>query len=63
MHLRGEAPFELRWHVGDKSGKNLFFNLIIEGVNMLASERTEIGAMLDRRGGDIDALIADLKNS
>jgi phospholipid transport system substrate-binding protein len=63
VHLRGEAPFELRWHVGDKSGKNLFFNLIIEGVNMLASERTEIGAMLDRRGGDIDALIADLKNS
>ena len=46
-HLKGEAPFDLRWHVSDKSGKNLFFNIIIEGVNMLASERTEIGAMLD----------------
>jgi phospholipid transport system substrate-binding protein len=60
-HLRGEAPFELLWHVSDASGKDLFFNLIIEGVNMLASERTEVGAMLDRRRGDIDALIADLK--
>lgn len=59
--LRGESPFDLRWHVSDKSGKNLFFNLIIEGVNMLASERTEIGAMLDKRRGDVDALIADLK--
>jgi phospholipid transport system substrate-binding protein len=61
--LKGEAPFDLRWHVSDKSGKNLFFNLIIEGVNMLASERTEIGAMLDRRRGDIDALIADMKSA
>lgn len=59
--LKGRAPFDLRWHVSDKSGKNLFFNLVIEGVNMLSTERTEIGAMLDKRKGDIDALIADLK--
>lgn len=60
-HLKGQAPFEVRWHVFDKSGKDLFFNLIIEGVNMLASERTEMGALLDQRGGDLDTLIADLK--
>jgi phospholipid transport system substrate-binding protein len=58
--LQGEAPFEVRWHVSDKSGKSLFFNIIIEGVNMLASERTEMGALLDQRGGDLDRLIADL---
>ena len=62
-HLSGEAPFDLRWHVSNKSGRDLFFNIIIEGVNMLASERTEIGAMLDKRKGDIDALIKDLQNS
>jgi phospholipid transport system substrate-binding protein len=60
-YLKGEAPFDLRWHVSDKSGKQLFFNIIIEGVNMLASERTEIGALLDKRGGRIDALTEDLK--
>ena len=58
--LQGEAPFDLRWWVGDKSGRNLFFNIIIEGVNMLASERTEIGAILDKNGGDIDKLVASL---
>jgi phospholipid transport system substrate-binding protein len=58
--LQGEAPFELRWWVGDKSGKNLFFNIIIEGVNMLASERTEVGSLLDQNGGDIGKLIAAL---
>lgn len=59
--LKGEAPFDLRWHVSDKSGRNLFFNIIIEGVNMLASERTEIGALLDQNGGDVDKLIAQLQ--
>ncbi len=59
-HLRGQAPFEVRWHVSDKSGRNLFFNLIIEGVNMLSAERTEIGAMLDKRRGNIAALAQDL---
>ena len=60
-HLQGEAPFDLRWHVSDKSGKQLFFNIIIEGINMLASERTEIGAILDKQGGNLDKLIAELK--
>ena len=59
-YLRGESPFDLRWHVSDRGGKPLFFNIIIEGVNMLASERAEIGAMLDRRRGNIGALTADL---
>jgi phospholipid transport system substrate-binding protein len=59
-YLQGEAPFEVRWHVSDKAGKSLFFNIIIEGVNMLASERTEVGALLDQRGGDLDRLIADM---
>jgi phospholipid transport system substrate-binding protein len=62
-YLKGEEPFDLRWHVSDKSGRDLFFNIIIEGVNMLASERTEIGALLDQSGGDIDRLTATLARS
>lgn len=58
--LRGQAPFEVLWQVSDRSGSDRFFNLIVEGVNMLASERTEIGAMLDKRHGNIDSLIRDL---
>jgi phospholipid transport system substrate-binding protein len=62
-HLRGEAPFEVDFHVSDRTGKDLFFNMYIEGINMLLTEREEIGAMLDRRKGNIDALIADLKTA
>lgn len=59
-HLNGRSPMEVEWHVSDKSGQSKYFNIIIEGVNMLASERAEIGAMLARRNGDIDALTQDL---
>lgn len=62
-HLKGQAPFETLWHVSDKSGKNLFFNIIIEGVNMLAAERSEVGAMLDGARGDMRGLIATLQKS
>ncbi len=59
--LRGQAPFEVTFLVSDKSGKDLFFNMFIEGVNMLLTERTEIGALLDQRRGNLDQLTRDLK--
>jgi len=59
--LRGEAPFAVTFHVSDRSGRDLFFNMFIEGINLLLTERTEIGALIDRNGGDIDAMINDLK--
>lgn len=58
--LRNQSPFQVDFHVSDRPGRPVFFNLIIEGINMLLSERAEIGAMLDARGGDLDALIRDL---
>lgn len=62
-YLNGRAPMQVEWHVSDKSGQSRFFNIIIEGVNMLATERSEIGAMLARRKGDMAALTADLQRA
>jgi len=58
--LRGEDPLDVTFLVSDASGAPRFYNMYLEGVNMLLSARTEIGAMLDRRGGDIDALIREI---
>ena len=60
VKLRGEAPFEVTFLVSDKSGRDKFYNMFIEGVNLLLTERTEIGAMLDARKGNLDQLIQDL---
>ncbi len=61
VYMRGEPPFEVRWHVSDRSGARRFFNMIIDGVNVLAAERQEIGTMLERRRGNLDQLIEDLR--
>ena len=58
--LAGSSPFEVTFHVSDKGGSEKFFNMYIEGVNLLLSERTEIQAMLDKRGGNVNRLIQDL---
>lgn len=62
-HLNGRAPMEVEWHVSNRSGQDLYFNIIIEGVNMLASERAEIGAMLARERGSLPALTAALQQA
>jgi len=62
-YLKGQAPFNVTFFVSDKRGKPLFYNMYIEGINMLLTERTEIGAMLDKRRGNIDLLIKDLKTA
>lgn len=63
VRLRGQSPFEVVFLVSDGSGQDRFFNMIIEGINLRTTERTEIGALLDRNGGDIDAMIDDLRRA
>ena len=61
--LQGQSPFAVSFMVSDRSGSDRFFDLLIEGISLLKAERAEIGTMLDRRRGDIDALIGDLKKA
>ncbi len=58
-YFQGQAPFEVVYVVSERSGR--FIDMKIEGISLIKSERAEIGAMLDRRGGDLDRLIADLR--
>lgn len=62
-HLRGRAPMEVEWHVSDRSGQIRFFNIIIEGVNLLSSERAEIAALLARQRGSVAGLAAELRQA
>ena len=59
--LTGHAPFEVVFVVSAKNGR--FIDMKIEGISLVKSERGEIGAMLDRRRGDLNKLIADLKTA
>jgi len=61
--LKGQSPFVIEWQVSDRSGQDKMFNLFIEGISLLATERTEVAAMLDKRHGDIEGLIVDVNDA
>ncbi|MBO9433898.1 ABC transporter substrate-binding protein [Ruegeria sp. R13_0] len=63
VKLQGSSPFDVTFLVSDKSGRDKFYNMFIEGVNLLLTERTEIGAMLDARKGNLNQLIKDLNKT
>ncbi|MEL7415082.1 MAG: ABC transporter substrate-binding protein, partial [Pseudomonadota bacterium] len=56
----GQAPVVVEWQFSDRSGSPLLVDIIVEGISLLTTERQEISAKLDARGGDMDRLIADL---
>lgn len=60
VKLPSGGDLELEWQVRETKGELRIFDISIEGISMLITERTEIGAMLDARGGDLDKLIADI---
>jgi phospholipid transport system substrate-binding protein len=55
----GQEDIAVDWQVSAHSGSPRAVNLIIEGVSLLASERTEIGARLEA-AGSVAALIGEL---
>lgn len=59
--LAGQAPFAVTFRVSDRSGSELFFDMLIEGISLIKAERNEIGTMLDQAGGDIDKMVTRLK--
>lgn len=50
------AAFPVDWHVIDGGNGLKFFDIIIEGVKLLATERAEIGAVLDKNRGSVPKL-------
>mgnify|MGYP001796656211 CR=1 FL=1 len=61
VKLRGQSPFEVLFRVREVNGPPRFYDLVIEGISLVVTERAEIGAKLDARRGDVNALIADLR--
>ncbi len=54
--------FDVTFRVWDKSGAPKFIDMLLEGVSLVTTERAEIGALLDQRGGSVSRLTRDLPN-
>lgn len=57
-----EKPVAVEWLVSDRGGATQLVDVTIEGVSMLQTQRNEFGAKLERRNGDFDQLIADMRS-
>jgi phospholipid transport system substrate-binding protein len=61
VKAQGQPDTRIDWLIDDRSGEPKLVDVVAEGVSLSISQREEFAAMLDRRGGDIDRFIADLR--
>ena len=50
------ADTRVEWHVVNAGGQLKFFDLYVEGVKLISTERSEVRAVLDRNGGSVGKL-------
>ncbi len=56
-----QADATVGWQVSERSGQPKVVNIVIEGISLIATERVEIGAMLEAARGSLDGLIQTLR--
>lgn len=59
--MQGFAPFKVIFRVSGKSGKDLIFDMVIEGISLLKTEAVEVRAIYDANGRDLGRTTAALK--
>jgi len=60
-NLPGKAPVRMDLRVRPKDGKPKIIDVAIEGVSMAITQRDEFSAVIQRGGGDMEALLANLR--
>ncbi len=51
-------PLEVDWRLRERDGRPVIIDLVVEGISLLISQRSEFGAVLERAG--VDGLIEEL---
>ncbi|MGE3944127.1 MAG: phospholipid-binding protein MlaC [Alphaproteobacteria bacterium] len=57
----GGSPAELDWHVQNRNGRFLVTDVVVGGVSMKATQRSEFASIIQRNGGQPDVLVAVLR--
>ena len=56
-HPDGSPPTTVDWRLRQKSGKLGIIDVVVEGVSMSVTQRQEYAAVIERNGGNINALL------
>ena len=57
-----QQPVRVDWRVTYPDGQYKIFDVVIEGVSMIQTQRSEFSSVIRRNGGRVSGLIATLKN-
>ena len=52
---------QIDWHVIDRGGRPLVTDVVVDGVSMKATHRNEFASIIQRNGGQPDALLPALR--
>ena len=58
---RTGPPVEIDWHVTNQNGHYLVTDVVVDGVSMKATQRSEFASIIQRNGGQPDALVSVLR--
>ena len=58
--IMNNPPVEVVWRVREKNGAYRIVDIVVEGVSMAMSYRSEYASFLQQKGGDVSALTAEL---
>lgn len=56
-----DGRIRVDWRVRTKGGAHKIVDIIVEGVSTVLAQREEFASMIQRGGGDIESLIAELR--
>ncbi len=56
------SKISLEWRIRDKKGQMKVVDLIVEGVSMSMTQRSDFSSVIQRGGGKIDALLTHLRS-
>ena len=60
-HIEDKEPVEVIWRLRQKGDSYKIIDIIVEGVSMAMSYRNEYSAILQQNGGNVRALVEELR--
>ena len=57
----GAAPVKVDWHLTDRNGAYKISDVTVDGISMAVTQRSEFASVIQRNGGQVANLIAQLR--
>ena len=61
MRQSNGPPVQLEWRVDQLDGRFVITDLVVEGVSMVITQRSEFASVIRQRGGQVDGLLQLLR--